>query len=330
MTEHHQPSPVGASHRDRSFGLAVFGAIEILLGILGLLLVPATLAATAAARSLGGAGAAPDWRTVGPALAVYGLLGVALIWLGVGSVRARRWARALLLALSWLWLITGALALLVSWWLLPTVWMSIAGLGDWPRGAMLLVEIGTALLLSVIYVALPAAFVLFYRSEGVIATCRARDPQPSVIADCPPQLLSLAVAFALGGLSVLLMPAYGFLLPVFGLVYHGAAGAVGWAGILVLLLWLAWRTLLGDTRAWWVAVVATILAGVSSTVTVLAVPVADLLAGMGLDPRELQLLEGMPTPSAATLGLINALGWALLLAYLLYARRWFEDRRTTG
>jgi hypothetical protein len=330
MTEQQRSSPVGPGHRDRSLGLAVFGVIEILLGILGLLLVPATLVATAATRSLGGAGATPDWRTVGPGLVVYTLLGVALIWLGVGSVRARRWARALLLALSWLWLITGALALLMSWWLLPGIWMSIAGLGDWPRGAMLLVEIGTALLLSVVYVALPAAFVLFYRSEGVIATCRARDPEPSIIADSPPQLLALAVAFALGALSVLLMPAYGFLLPVFGLVLQGAAGAVGWAGILLLLLWLTWRTLVGDRRAWWAAVVATILAGVSSTVTALVVPVADLLAAMRLDPRALQLLEGMGTPSAAALGLLNALGWATLLAYLVYARRWFEGRRTTG
>src|SRR5208337_5540265 len=42
-----------------------------------------------------------------PGMAVYGLLAVALVWLGIGSIKARRWARALLLIFSWSWLIMG-------------------------------------------------------------------------------------------------------------------------------------------------------------------------------------------------------------------------------
>jgi hypothetical protein len=34
-------------------------------------------------------------------------LAVALIWLGIGSIKARRWARALLLIFSWSWLVMG-------------------------------------------------------------------------------------------------------------------------------------------------------------------------------------------------------------------------------
>src|ERR1035438_9907333 len=52
-------------------------------------------------------GTPPNFSVLLPAVSIYGCMAVALIWLGIGSIKARRWARALLLIFSWSWLVMG-------------------------------------------------------------------------------------------------------------------------------------------------------------------------------------------------------------------------------
>ena len=84
--------------KDRQTGLIVFGILEILLGCLCALLVP--LMIWGQAMSAQATGGAPNFRMAIPGALVYAMLAVALVWLGIGSMRFRRWARALLLILS--------------------------------------------------------------------------------------------------------------------------------------------------------------------------------------------------------------------------------------
>jgi len=315
-----QPEP---DYRDRSVGLAIFGVIEILIGLVCALLIPLIVVAAVATRQLGGPGASPDLRSTVPSLVVYAVIAVAFVWLGVGSILARRWARALMLVLSWLWLVTGVVAMMSSWWLLPAVWAQVGGMTGLPGGALLLVRLTTALLLGFIYVALPAAFVLFYRSPDVAATCRARDPNPSWVDDCPPHLVSLVLVYALGAVSVLTVPAYGFVLPVFGVVLDGAAGAAGWAIILALLIGLAWATARRDLRAWRVGMAGTGVAFLATTVTVAAVPVRVLVERMRLPPEQTALLEAIGLPGPAVMVLLSVLAWGTFAGYLAWTRRFF-------
>src|SRR5215471_10227795 len=98
-----QPPP---AHKDRSRALVVFGVFTILLGACAGLMTPLMLLGHFMnARN-------PDAPATGlamllPGLLMYAGLAVALIWLGIGSMRARRWARALLLILAWSWLVMG-------------------------------------------------------------------------------------------------------------------------------------------------------------------------------------------------------------------------------
>ena len=79
-------------HKDRSTGLLIFGILTILLGCVTGLLLLMMLAGQVAVRSA--------HVTTVPAsillldVFIYGILAVALIWLGIGSIKARRWARA--------------------------------------------------------------------------------------------------------------------------------------------------------------------------------------------------------------------------------------------
>ena len=80
-------------YKDRSAGLIVFGILTILLGCLAGLFVPLMLVGQAASARATSAPA--PLSAILPAVLLYGILAVALVWLGIGSIMARRWARAL-------------------------------------------------------------------------------------------------------------------------------------------------------------------------------------------------------------------------------------------
>ena len=67
------------------------------------------------------------------AIVFYVPLSVAFIWLGIGLVRARRWAWTLTVVLSWIWLIIGVVAFaMIMLFMGPTTWASIAKQGADP------------------------------------------------------------------------------------------------------------------------------------------------------------------------------------------------------
>jgi hypothetical protein len=312
-----------AGFKDRSAGLVVFGIIEILIGLFCALLIPLALVVILAAPSMPELGADFDPRTLVPSLAVYGLAAVVFIWLGIGSVRARRWAAAVMLSLSWLWLISGAAAMVSLWLLMPRL-DELTGMAELPGGATTVVLVTTSLLLGFIYVLLPLAFVLFYRSPHVAATCRARDPRPSWVDGCPSPVITLVVVYGLAAAMLVVVPAYGFVFPLFGAVLTGWSGAAAWLGVLALLVVLIAGTARRDPRAWTVAMAASLLAACSSTVTAAVVPWSAWLERLSRpgSPLPLAGVLGEPSPMALVLG--SLVVWGTWIAYLLSVRRYFR------
>jgi hypothetical protein len=140
---------------DRSTGLIVFGILEMLLGYLCALLVPLmVLGQVMSAKATGGA---PNYRLAIPGVLMYGTLAVALVWLGIGSVRCRRWARALVLVLSWSWLVVGVIAVGFTVFWFPKM---MAGLPS--NEVKVVVFLFTIAFLAVIFIVVPGALVFFY------------------------------------------------------------------------------------------------------------------------------------------------------------------------
>ncbi len=304
-------------HRDRSAGLAVFGAAGILIGLACASLVPLTVAAAALSPVV-------DLGVLLPSLGLDAVIAAAFITLGVGSIRARRWAVALTLALSWVWLITGVVTMVLSWWLLPGFLSSLGVSSGLEAGDVGMVATVIALFLGVIYVLLPGAFVLFYRSPNVVATCRSRDPRPDWTDRCPQRLLALTVAYALGGLSIVAAPAYGFVFPFFGRVLSGAEGAVCWVIVLVLSAALAWGTSRREPWAWWTAVAATAIGGISSAVTSAVIDPGDLFPIEGLLVEQRTLIESVWPTSPWIHVAAQTLIWGSLIAYLFVVKPLFK------
>jgi len=304
-------------YRDRSTGLVIFGAAEILVGLACASLIPLTIATAALSPIV-------DLGVLLPTLALYGLIAAVFVALGVGSIRARRWAVALTLSLSWVWLITGVATMVLSWSLLPGFWFSLGTASGLDAEAAQVVAIIINLFLGVIYVALPGSLVLFYRSPDVITTCRSRDSRPDWTDRCPQRLLALTVAYALGGLSIVAVPAYGFVFPFFGRVLSGAAGAVCWVVVLVLSGALAWGTSRREPWAWWTAMAAACIGGVSSAITFAVIDPGDLFRIEGLLAEQRSLIEGVWPTSPWIHIATQVLIWGSLIAYLFVVKPLFD------
>jgi len=312
------------TYRDRSAALVVFGIIELLIGTFVALLILLVVVVLVATESIREAETGLDLKTILPSLLIYGLIAMVFIWIGIGSIRARKWARVVMLSLSWLWLITGAAAMVVFWFIMPRYW-DFAGLSDLPGDTVRLVVLTTSLFLGFIYVLLPLAFVLFYRSENVAATCGARDTKPSWVDDCPQGLVNLVVVYGLLAASVLMMPAYNFLFPFFGVILDGWVGALAWLVVLVVLIYLLRATPRRRFRAWNVAMASSLIMAASSIVAAAAIPFTEWVDRMALPGEQREMVLALWEPGEATMALVSFAFWATWIGYLIYVRRFIED-----
>jgi hypothetical protein len=308
-------------HKDRTVGLIVFGAVSVLTGLFCALFIPLTLLSIALTESVGATGA--SFRSALSASAMYGLMAVAFVWLGVGSIRARRWACELLLSLSWIWLLTGICSMIVGILVVPGVLAQLGVDTALPQEVAALVIALALGVISVIYVVLPGLFVLFYRSPSVAATCRARNADPQWIDRIPRRLLTLIVVWVLLAASVLVMPGYNFFFPLFGLVLTGVPGALSWAMVLAMCVTLAVGTSRRAPWAWWGGVALTIAATLSSIVTVLRFDFSEIVALMALPEDQVALMEMLPMFDARVLVFGSLVVWGTFLAYLMTLRRYF-------
>ena len=79
-------------------------------------------------------------RMMIPGILFYTLLAVWFIWVGIGSIKARRWARALILISSWLWLICGVSGFVIILLLLPNMYDQMGESGKVPKEAVIAME----------------------------------------------------------------------------------------------------------------------------------------------------------------------------------------------
>src|SRR5437588_6891949 len=114
------------AYKDRRTALIVFGILTMAMGCVMALFIPLMLfSATMTTKE---AGWRDMYRMMIPVCVMYGTLGLALIWLGIGSAMARRWARALLLIFSWSWLVVGVIATASAAFVLPKAFAASAAL----------------------------------------------------------------------------------------------------------------------------------------------------------------------------------------------------------
>jgi len=329
--------PAPPAYRDRKTGLLICGVVQIILGLLAALMVPfVVLGAFMSRLSPGGAMRPGQFVS---SIATYALIAAVFVALGIGSVQAKRWGRALTLVTSWYWLILGTLGTVALTAVLPVAMRgalkqvqqnsSDAPATDITTGVMAVIITLMIVFFTVFLVLLPIAFVVFYRREDVELTCRHRDPVKRWTDRTPLPVLGASLAFFVGSLYTLLLAATSPLLPLFGHYLTGLPAA----GCLVLLagldLYLAIALFRLQSSGWWIAVIAAPLRMSATSFSYSRSGLMQAYAKMGWSDAQLQMLNSNPIFHSRIflgVGVIMMLGF---FAYLLWLKRYFTTPAPT-
>jgi hypothetical protein len=220
-------------HIDRRGWLVFFGVAEMLLGALFL----------AAAAVLLAGGPPPGEFAEGsfPTAyfsAFYLILAGFFIAMGIGSAAVRQWARTVMTAASWFWLITGTLAFFGAAVLLPRALPEFFP----PGGVEYQAVMGTVVVFAFLFlVAAPLALVLFYSGKHVKATFTRRHPGGGWTERCPMPPFSLFLFMCFQGVVVLLYMLMPMPFPLFGGSVSGPGGTLLWVVFGLAMIYAGYR-----------------------------------------------------------------------------------------
>ena len=308
----------------------VFGVLTVVMGGLCALYAPLMLLSQLAAARVNPSLANP--AAMVPAIATYAALGVALIWLGIGSIQTRRWARALLLIFSWSWLLVGVLSVIITAFIMPKMLSMFSGAGTAhpePLSSAIVagIMIMTFLILGFVFVLAPTAWVCFYGSRHVKATCEARDGVTRWTDACPLPVLALCLWLAYSVPTLLLMPLMGRgVFPCFGTFVTGAPGTMLSLAVAILWGYVAWLLYRLDLRGWWLLLATSIVFTISALVTFARHDVTEMYELMGYPQGQLDQLRQLGLLSGSRMVWLLVVGPVPFLGYLLFVRRYFPAR----
>ncbi|MGE4505272.1 MAG: hypothetical protein AB7D51_07975 [Desulfovibrionaceae bacterium] len=225
---------------DRRGWLRFFGGVFVLLGML-LLLGGSAIVVDLVQED-------PEEWPLGLALLSGGIVavpGALLLWLGVGSMRCRRWGRALIRLFSGL-----ALALM-AYMILGLVTMLASGSGMLEPGEESGLLLGAAIPLVVLGIPLFVVY-RFYGSPSVVATVERRDPVWRWTDKRPLPVLGMSLVHLLGllaGVAMLVLDVFGSLAPggismptfFFGALLTGGVATLYWVVVTALYALFTWR-----------------------------------------------------------------------------------------
>jgi hypothetical protein len=253
----------------------------------------------------------------------YVLAAAWFISMGVGSMLARRWARALILVSSWIWLLAGVMGLGYVVGFMPDMFDKMSESGQMPADMVTPMKFVMIGFIAVIYLVIPGALVLFYGSRHVKATCEFRDPKVRWTDRCPLPVLALSLMYGLGALAMPMAIGYGGILPLFGYLLSGAPGILALLAVAVLMAYLAWGTYRLKLPAWWAAMGFTVLFGISGIVTFLQIDMMEMYERMGMPAQQLEIIEQYGVTDLSGMALGMGLWTVGLVGFLLYVRRYF-------
>jgi hypothetical protein len=307
-----------AGFKDMRAGLIAFGILEIILGALCIMLALGMTLLMLWVMPQTNAALTPGMIIF--MLAIYVGLGAVFIWLGIGSIQCRRWAHALLLMLSWSWLLAGVIGLLFNIYYIRALSAKDLpeGLGQLAIAVMLIFQV-------ILLVILPGAMVLFYRSPHVKATCAARDPGLRWTDRCPLPVLTSALWLAFSAVSLLAAPLIQKgVVPFFGSLVTGGAATTLQLLCAAILIYLAWGTYRLRIAAWWLTLIFFAVFSASSALTFTRVSIQELYKKLGYSEQQLDALRGIQLFSGNSAAWWSIGFFLLFLLFMLWIRKYFR------
>ena len=312
-----------------------FGILQIILGALVSLGIPFLLLGALLSRKVGGGMPVGSYVLT----VISYLFGAAvLVTLGIGSIRARRWAHALTLILSWAWLFIGIMMTVFLTAVLPSTFVTAfrqaaarnPNATEMPTGVMAVILTFVIVLFSVFLIVLPLVFLLFYRKKDVEETVKHRDPVERWTDRCPLPVLAASLLFTWACPYYLAMSATTPLIPFFGRYLTGIPGAIGCLLFAILDGYLAYSLFHVQVAGWWTAIAALTLRTISSVVTYAHGDLLQAYSRMGWKDTQLQMMNQNPM-FRSNLILWWSVGFLLaFVGYMLWIKRYFHSPSHPG
>jgi len=320
------PTP---DYKDRSTGLIVFGIIEILGGFLCALGIPFMLLSLALGRRAGGAMPVGNIVMI---VVTYAALAAILITLGIGSTMAKRWARALNLILSWIWVIFGIMVTVIIIAVMPSAFLTAMrtaaqrdpNAGSAPPGLMAVILTFMIVMMAIFLVVVPLVFLLFYRSRNVAETVRHRDPVERWTDRVPLPVLAFSLMAACGAAYYLLVGVTTPLFPFFGRYLTGNPGRLAFVLFAALDVYIAISFFRLKVSGWWVAVISAVFRVVSAVITFRRADLMEAYVRMGWSHKQLEAMQNNPVMRSGSIMWWSLLAMVAHVGFLVWLKRYFH------
>jgi hypothetical protein len=311
--------------------LAIFGVIQIILGLMAALMVPLIALGAFLSRLVPGGATHP--RQFLSAVPTYVFLAVSFVWLGIGSVRTKRWARSLTLVVSWYWMILGVLITILLTAALPvsmrTALQAQQNVPGAPPAAVSTGVMAVILTLIIVFAAIflvvvPIAFVVFYSRKDVAATCCHRDPVEVWTDRSPLPVLGASLVFFVGALYLLVTGFSTPVFPFFGRYLTGVAGSACFLLLAALDAYLAFALFRLRPEGWWIAILTVPVRLFSMAFTYARADLTQAYSNMGWSDAQLQMLQSNPFFRSHVILWWSLFSLVIFFGYLLWVRRYFK------
>src|SRR3984885_11122293 len=323
----------GPADRDRGTGLVIFGVFQIILGLLTALMIPLGALGAFISRLAPGGSIRPGQFISG--VATYAFLAAALVTLGIGSVRMKRWGRALTLVTSWYWLIMGVLITILLTAMLPVMMRTMLAQARQSAPAGPSPEMSTgvvAVILTVIIifsafflVLVPTAFVIFYSRKDVAETVLRHDPVERWTDRTPLPVLGASVALFTGAMYMLLVGLTTPMFPFFGRYLTGIPAAACFVGLALVDVYLAIALFRLKSSGWWIAIMVAPVRMLSMILTYRRADLMQAYSKVGISDEQVKMLNANPMFRGHILLWWSLISVVLFFGYLLWLKRYFKE-----
>ena len=299
---------------DRSAGLILFGVLQLGVGAICALIALAVAAAMSTnPQAVSGA---PSTAALAPTLVVYGVAAGYFVSVGVGSIRRRRWARALSAAVGALWLLFGVVGAIVALLAIPKLLVLVP-----PSQEKLFVG-GTSAFAAFFLVALPLAIFLFYKSDRTRETCELRDPRIRWTDRVPLPVLALIILMGFASIS-LLIGLTNPVLPMMGTILSGGPAAIAMLALSGLCAFLTVQLYRLKESAWWTLVLLQVIGGIIAAVTLARIDINEVYRQTGLLTPQIEAMHLQDLYRNPMLWVLMVTAWVAYFAFLLAIRKYF-------
>ena len=322
------------AYGDRGAGLVIFGVAQIILGLLAALVVP-LIALSAFMARLAPGGTMPFGRVISGAI-FYVFIAALLLALGIGSVRMKRWARALTLVTSWYWLILGTLGTVWLTAALPVAMKTALAQAQQNSAGTSSPEITTGVMAVIItmmivffaffLVVVPIAFVIFYSRDDVAETCRRRDPVERWTDRAPLPVLGASFAFFTGSLYSLRLGLTAPMFPFFGHYFTGISATGCLVALAALDLYLAIALFRLRSSGWWIAMVAAPLRMLAVAFSYSKTGLMRAYPKIDWSDEQVNMLNSSPLFRSRIFLWWGVILMMMFFGYLLWLKRYFNGR----